>query len=29
MTMMVYFHVTTFGQADAYKKINSIMKEED
>ncbi len=29
MTMMVYFHVTTFGQADAYKKINSIMKEVD
>jgi len=27
MTMMVYFHVTTFGQTDAYKKINSIMKE--
>lgn len=25
MTMMVYFHVTTFGQADAYRKINSIM----
>lgn len=29
ITMMVYFHVTTFGQADAYKKINSIMKEVD
>lgn len=27
MTMLVYFHVTTFGQADAYQKINSIMKE--
>lgn len=25
MTMLVYFHVTTFGQADAYHKINSIM----
>ena len=25
MTMMVYLHVTTFGQADAYQKINSIM----
>ena len=25
MTMLVYFHVTTFGQADAYRKINSIM----
>jgi len=25
MTMLVYFHVTTFGQADAYQKINSIM----
>ena len=29
MTMLVYFHVTTFGQADAYKKINAIMKEVD
>ena len=29
MTMMIYFHVTTFGQADAYQKINSIIKEVD
>jgi len=29
ITMMVYFHVTTFGQADAYKKINSIMSRPD
>ncbi len=27
MTMLVYLHITTFGQTDAYKKINEIMTE--